>query len=163
MAGVTAARRWWPVKAVANLVNGSTPVGLGVAALGGARVSAGERGLLLASGYRFGFPRARAFTIGNVMCTQYAAGWLEERPVLLAHEERHTWQYVVCLGLPMLPLYLLACGYSYLRGGDIAVHNPFERLAGLEDGGYPSLSARARARALRTGPGPAPGPAAMTR
>jgi hypothetical protein len=44
----------------------------------------------------------------------------------------------------MLPLYVVAAGWSYLVGGDPAVHNAFERLAGLADGGYPTLSARAR-------------------
>jgi hypothetical protein len=46
----------------------------------------------------------------------------------------------------MIPLYLLASGWSLLRGGDPGVHNVFERLAGLEDGGYPTVSARARRR-----------------
>jgi hypothetical protein len=46
----------------------------------------------------------------------------------------------------MLPLYFLAAGWSLLVGGDPAVHNAFERLAGLEDGDYPTVSARARRR-----------------
>jgi hypothetical protein len=91
-------------------------------------------------------PPAAAFTVGNVVTTRHGPGWLEERPALLRHEERHTWQYVACLGLPMLPLYLLAAGWSYVVGGDPAVHNAFERLAGLADGGYPTVSARARRR-----------------
>lgn len=138
--------QWWRVKAVLNLLNLSTPLGVAVGALGRAAFRRGPRGLVLGHGYRLGFPVARAFTVGNVVLTRHPDGFLEERPVLLAHEERHTWQYAACLGLPFLPLYLLALVWSYLRGGDRAVHNVFERLAGLEDGGYPTVSARARRR-----------------
>ena len=70
---------------------------------------------------------------------------------MLLHEERHSWQYAACLGLPMLPLYGLAAGWSYLRGGDPGVHNAFERLAGLEDGGYATVSRRERARLRHRG------------
>jgi len=136
----------WRVKAVLNAVNGSTLLGLGIAKLGSARISTGPRGLLLATGFGIDFPRARAFTVGNVVVSKHDAAWLSERPRLLAHEERHSWQYVGCLGLPMIPLYLLAAAYSFLRGGDPFVHNAFERLAGLEDGGYaPPQPTRARA------------------
>ena len=137
---------WWQVRRVANLVNGSTLLGLAVSRLGRGHVGRGPRGLLIARGYRLGFPDASAFTIGDVVLTRYDADWLQSRPRLLLHEERHSWQYVACLGLPMIPLYFLAAGYSYLRGGDLGVHNPFERLAGLEDGGYPALSRRERRR-----------------
>lgn len=128
--------RWWRVKQVANLANGSTLLGLGIACAGRAAVSRGQRGLLVAGGYRPRFPPATAFTVGNVVLTRHSADWIARRPPLLRHEERHSWQYVACLGLPMLPLYALAVGWSYLRGGDPARHNPFERLAGLADGGY---------------------------
>ena len=59
------------------------------------------------------------------------------------------------VGYPILDLeyfftdlgrYLVAAGWSYLRGGDFGVHNPFERLAGLADGGYPLVSAREQRR-----------------
>ncbi len=126
----------WRVRQVVNLVNGSTLLGLAVARLGSARVAAGPRHLLIATGYRLPLPVARAFTLGNVICTRYQPGWLEAHPRLLAHEERHTWQYVACLGLPMLPLYAVASGWSWLRTGDVALGNAFERLAGLDDGGY---------------------------
>jgi hypothetical protein len=156
--------RWWVLKAVVNVVNLSTPFGLGVAALGRATPRPGPRGLVIATGYRLPVPVARAFTVGNVIVTRHEEGYLEQRPALLAHEERHSWQYVACLGLPMVPLYLVAAGWSYLRGGDIGVHNPFERLAGLADGGYPLVSARERARDQRrrassTGPARRPRPA----
>ena len=140
---------WWRVKRAVNVVNGSTPLGLGVARLGSAHTSAGPRGLVLATDYRIGFPKAPAFTVGNVVVSRHTGQWLDEHPRMLLHEERHSWQYVACLGLPMLPLYLLAAGYSYLRGGDPGVHNAFERLAGLEDGGYRLISRRERRRLSR--------------
>jgi len=134
--------RLWPIKAVLNAVNLSTALGLGVGRLGHARFSSGPRGLILAAEYDLGFPHAPAFTIGNVVVSRHSHAWLDDRPEMLLHEERHSWQYAALLGLPMVPLYLLAAGYSYLRGGDFGVHNAFERLAGLGDGGYPSVSAR---------------------
>jgi hypothetical protein len=136
--------RGWRVKQVLNAVNGSTCLGLAVAGVGRCRIERGPRGLVLATGYRLRVPTAPAFTVGNVVVSRRPRDWLDRRPAMLAHEERHSWQYVVCLGVPMIPLYLLAAGYSYLRGGDIGVHNPFERLAGLEDGGYPLFSERPR-------------------
>ena len=141
---------WWRVKQVVNLLNGSTVVGLAVALLGRARLTRGPRGLVLASGYRLPVPPAAAFTLGNVVTCRHDRDWLDARPVLMRHEERHSWQYVACLGLPMLPLYLVAAGWSYVVGGDAAVHNAFERLAGLEDGGYPTVSARRRRRQNRS-------------
>lgn len=138
----------WQVRQVVNLVNGSTALGCAVAIVGRARIAKGPRGLLVATGYRLPVPVASAFTVGNVITSRHDRAWLDQRPRLMRHEERHTWQYVACLGLPMLPLYLLAAGWSYLRGGDFGGHNPFERLAGLEDGGYPTVGTRrARRRA----------------
>lgn len=140
---------WWRAKQAGNWVNGSTPLGLLVARVGRAQVTRHERGMLLATGYELGIPRAGAFTVGNVVVSRHDRTWLEHRPRLMAHEERHSWQYVACLGVPLVPLYLLAAGYSYLRGGDPAVHNLFERLAGLEDGGYPAVSRRTGGRPPR--------------
>lgn len=142
--------RWWRLKAVLNVANGSTLLGLGVAAAGRARVGRGPRGLVLATSYRWSFPHAAAFTVGNVVLTRHDAGWLAERPRLLRHEERHSWQYVWTLGLPMLPLYGVAAAWSWVRGGDHSTHNVFETAAGLADGGYPLLSRRQRRRRLRT-------------
>ena len=136
----------WRVKQVLNAVNGSTLLGVGVGALGRCRLARGPRGLVLATGYRLPQPSAPVFTLGNVVLTRHDAAWLVARPRLLAHEERHSWQYVVFLGLPMLPAYAVAAGWSWLRGGDAGTHNPFERAAGLADGGYPLLSARERRR-----------------
>lgn len=129
--------RWWRAKQCVNLMNGSTLVGLAVGYAGGARFSRGPRGLVLATGFHLAPPWAGAFTLGNVVVTVHDRDWLDVRPRLLRHEERHSWQYVACLGLPMLPMYLLAAGWSFLRQGNLATGNPFERLAGLADGGYP--------------------------
>lgn len=138
------------LRQVANWANLSTPLGLAIARIGGAQVHPIERRLLIASGYRFGFPVARAFTVGSVIITRYDHEWITGRPDLLGHEELHTWQYVACLGLPFIPLYVAAMGWSALRAGDRATANVFERLAGLEAGGYlrppadPSDPARGR-------------------
>ncbi|HET8600467.1 MAG TPA: hypothetical protein VFL99_09085 [Segeticoccus sp.] len=133
------ARNPWPyrLKAVANVLNLSTPFGLTVAALGRARLRPGPRGLVLGEHYRPAFPIATAFTVGNVVLT--GSDWaslLARNPELLQHEERHSWQWMVCLGLPFLPLYVAAMGWSVLRTGDRASANVFEVDAGLERGGY---------------------------
>ena len=128
--------QWWQARRVLNLINGSTLVGLGLAVAGRAELARGPRGLWLATNYRIGFPIASAFTVGNVIITASSPAWLQSRPRTLRHEERHTDQYVACLGLPMIGLYAAAMGWSYLRCRNPFLHNPFERLAGLEDGGY---------------------------
>ena len=131
-----------------NAANLTTPLGLLVAGLGRARLRPGPRGLLLAEGYRLPFPVAGAFTVGNVVIT---AGDFDEllrrHPQLLAHEARHSWQYLVCLGLPFLTLYPVAMAWSLLRTGDQASANVFEVDAGLESGGYHQRPVRP----LRTG------------
>ena len=145
---------WWRVKVLVNLVNLSTPLGLLVGTLGRSRFSPGPRGLVLATSYRLGFPVARAFTVGNVVVSRHDRAWLDAHPRLLRHEERHSWQYVVCLGLPMLPLYGVAAVYSLLRARNYASRNPFERLAGLDDGGYSVVPATVRTGTRRaSGPG----------
>ncbi|WP_203231221.1 hypothetical protein [Nocardioides caldifontis] len=147
--------RWplspWQPRSVLNAVNLSTPLGLLVGVAGRVRFRRGPRGLVLGTGYRLPVPVASAFTVGDVVLTKHGPELFEERPRLLAHEERHAWQYAASLGLPFLVLYLLAAGWSWLRGGDPVVHNPFERLAGLADGGYPALSARERRRRAAAG------------
>lgn len=122
---------------IGNWINLSTPVGLLMSRLGGARIRHGARGLYLAEGYRFGFPVAPAFTIGNVVITGHS--WdelLAGRPKLLLHEERHSWQYLICGGLPFFPLYGLAMLWSYASTHSVALGNAFERDAGLAEGGY---------------------------
>lgn len=128
------------MRTLGNLLNLSTAAGLAVAGLGGCTVHRGPHGLLLAEGYRFAFPVAGAFTVGDVVITRRSfAALLQSRPRLLDHEERHAWQYLCCLGLPYLLPYTLAMGWSMLRTGDRAAANWFERHAGLEAGGYADL------------------------
>ena len=123
-----------------NLVNGSTLSGLAVARLGRARLgragpaAGGQGGLLTAVGYRLPVPSAPAFTLGNVIITRRP--WIDAEGDLFRHEARHATQYAWCGGLLMLPLYFTAAGVSWLLSGDVGAWNPFERLAGLADGGY---------------------------
>lgn len=132
------------VRRLANAVNLSTPIGLAVARAGRAVAVPGPRGLILATGYRFRFPTGGAFTIGNVVLTRLSRDELLRYPRVLAHEERHVWQYVVFGGPLYWPLYCAAMGWSMLRTGDRASRNVFERSAGLADGGYLDRPVRAR-------------------
>lgn len=124
----------YQLRRAGNLINLSTPLGLLVARLGRARISPGPRGLLLADGYRIGFPVANAFTVGNVLI--HRSTWTDAPPPLLDHEEAHSWQWLYCLGLPFLLAYSICMGWSMLRTGNRATGNFFERQAGLESGGY---------------------------
>lgn len=141
------AQRW---RRTANLLNLSTPLGLLVARVGDAHRRPGPYGLVLAEGYRYGFPVASAFTVGDVVVTAHTFDeLLRTLPDLLVHEERHSRQYAWCLGLPYLPLYVLAMGWSVLRTGDRASANVFERGAGLAAGGYAERPVRPLSTTLR--------------
>jgi hypothetical protein len=145
--GLTRAQR---ARRLANLLNLSTPLGLAVARAGGARRRPGPYGLVLAEGYRFRFPIAGAFTLGDVVVTAATFDALLRRhPRLLEHEERHSRQYALSLGLPYLPLYTLAMAWSVVRTGDRASGNVFERDAGLLAGGYLERPVRPLATSLR--------------
>lgn len=133
------------VRQLANLANGTTLLGLALARAAGTAVSKGPRGLVIASGYRWRIPYAGAFTLGNVVICRIRAEDLTSNPALLGHEEKHCSQYACCLGLPFLPLYFLAAGWSLLRTGDPGSANFFERHAGLAAGGYVDISASRRA------------------
>ena len=111
--------------------------GLAIAKLGRPTIRRGPRGLFLCEGYQLKFPIAGAFTVGNVITT--GSTWdvmLNRWPQLLQHEERHTWHYLHCLGMPFYPAYAICMGWSMLRTGDRAARNFFERDAGLAIGGY---------------------------
>ncbi|WP_052500521.1 eCIS core domain-containing protein [Arthrobacter sp. SPG23] len=120
----------------ANLLNGTTLLGLLLAKCARTSVCTGPRGLLIATDYRWRLPFARAFTVGNVVLFRAHAPEALSSPELLGHEERHSSQYAWCLGLPFLPLYFIAAGWSLLRTGNPGSANVFERMAGLEAGGY---------------------------
>ncbi|WAP53402.1 hypothetical protein OL239_13800 [Arthrobacter sp. ATA002] len=151
-----------------NIVNLSTPAGIALARAGGCRISRGPDGLLLAGGWTWPLPRAAAFTVGNVILYRSrAAASFRPGPAghtgpavktaapgsavssLLRHESRHSSQYAA-FGPVFLPLYFLAAAISTLRTGDPASGNVFERLEGLEDGGY--------RRPGHASPVPLPGP-----
>ncbi len=127
---------WTRLRLVLNWANLSTPLGLIVARVGGARPWRFRRGTILAAGYRLRFPVAAAFTIGNVIISRHDRRWLEAHPALLAHEDRHCTQYSFCVGVLMLPLYVAAAAFSWAIAGNHYAYNPFERLACLIDGGY---------------------------
>ncbi len=142
---------WQRFRLVGNFVNLTTPLGLGVALAGGARIRRGPRGLFIGEGYRLRFPVASAFTIGSVITTSRT--WdelLRRNPRLFAHEERHTWQYLYCVGLPFYPAYGLCLVWSILRTGDRAARNFFERQADLGAGGYRDVPVRPVADNVRT-------------
>lgn len=128
----------------ANIGNGSTLLGLAIARLGGARPRRWRGGLWLAEGYRWSFPAAGAFTVGDVVVTSSTFAHLEHlRPGTLAHERRHAAQYAYCLGLPFLPAYAATMAWSWWRTGDRAARCFFEREAGLASGGYVDVPLRA--------------------
>lgn len=124
------------LRTIANWVNGSTPLGLAVARFGRCEVAPADRGLFVAAHYAYGFPTGAAFTVGSVIITRHSREWLQQRPRLFRHEARHSDQFALCGGLPVIPLYLLSMAYSMWRTGDRAACNVFERRAGLVDGGY---------------------------
>jgi hypothetical protein len=144
------ARRWAVARTLLTAVNGTTLVGLGVAALTGTKVRRGPGGILIAEGYRRKVPPATCFTIGSVIITRRSAEWLlhESRAALLAHESRHAGQYAV-LGPLFWPAYWALCGYSWALTGTYGTRNAFERHAGLEHGGYRVAPLRPGLRRLR--------------
>lgn len=119
-----------------NVLNLSTPIGVLVARVGGASLRRGPRGLIYAEGYRFRFPIAGAFTIGNVVTTAHSIDSLAcVTPDVEKHEDAHAWQWCA-LGPFFLPAYLLGMGWSLARTRSLALGNPLERHAGLISGGY---------------------------
>ena len=151
-------RRRDHLRRAVNALTLATPAGLLLAHLGGARLRPGPHGTLVAAGYRSRFPapRASAVTVGEVILLRLPDQLLARRPGLLEHEARHAAQWACALGVVGFPvLYGLAAAWSWLRFGDAALGNVFERRAGLVDGGYlaagagPPLTRRSRRRAQR--------------
>ena len=148
------------LRQVANILNATTPLGLLLAGCARTAVRRGPRGLLLATGYRWRLPAAAAFTVGNVVLFRAGPAEALANPALLGPEERHSTQYAWCLGLPFLPLYFLAAGWSLIRTGNPGSRNFFERHAGLQAGGYPEPNTRSKYSIETTG---RTGPAAPER
>lgn len=130
------------VRAIANWVNLSTPAGLLVARVGAGRPRRARNGMWLAHDYHLPVPPAPAFTLGSVVFLRAGLPGVGRDPVgsvprrLLDHEERHVTQYAWFGGVLMPGAYVAAAGWSWLRTGDFASRNVFERRAGLADGGY---------------------------
>jgi hypothetical protein len=99
-------RLGYRVRLVVNAANGSTLLGIAIAAAGRARLSSGAHGLLVAHRYRLPVPVAPAFTVGNVILTRMDNEALASADRLFAHEARHATQYACCGGPVMLPLLL---------------------------------------------------------
>ncbi|WP_332644486.1 hypothetical protein [Aeromicrobium sp.] len=133
---------WTRVRTVLNWINLSTLLGFVIARIGGATITRRGRGTYLATGYRFNFPVASAFTVGSVIASKNDLEYFTDRPVLLKHEDRHCTQYAFVFGVVMLPFYFLSVGISYAIAGDHSSYNPFERLANLADGNYPPPKTR---------------------
>ena len=134
-----------------NLANGSTLTGLGVAALGGARLARSVDGLFLGTSYQLPVPPAPAFCLGNVVVTRLDG--LAPGSAAFRHEARHATQYAWCGGVVMLPLYLTAAAASWALTGDFGARNVFERQAGLADGGYTDRPLRPSLRRAVSGSG----------
>jgi hypothetical protein len=132
------------MRATANWVNGSTVLGLGLAAVQGARPGRDADGIWHASGVRGPHGR-RVFTVGNVVLHRHGTAYLHRRPGLLAHERAHATQWA-WTGPAFVPLYLTECLISWVVTGDAANGNAFEIGAGLGRGGYPTPALRRRAR-----------------
>lgn len=128
---------WQRLRVIVNYLNLMTPLGVLVARVGGGERHQGPHGLVIYAGYRLPFPVAGAFTLGNVVTTRHGAEYLlaEGREALLGHEARHSVQAAV-LGPLFLPLYGVACVYSWAISADIGGRNAFEIWAGLEAGRY---------------------------
>lgn len=133
------------LRQVVNWVNLSTAMALLLAAtVGRARITRGPEGLFIADHYRL-WTRQPVITVGNVVLMRIDRELLDRHPRLLRHEARHATQFAWCLGaFGMAVLYPLACLWSWVWSGDVASYNVFERLAGLEDGGYPPPRRRRR-------------------
>ncbi len=129
---------------VVNWLNLTSPVGWAVARTAGCRIAA--RGPYWeATGYRWAFPVAEAFTVGSVVIsrTRVPDGvWRHE----IAHMRQYAW-----LGVLFWPAYGVAAGYSWIRTGDWWSRNLFERRAGLRAGGYRERPVRAFMPSRRRG------------
>lgn len=139
------------LRAVANWMNLSTPLGLVAARLGRASVRRGPHRLWIAEGYSLPFPAAGAFTVGSVvLICRGNLDDLESRfPDILEHERAHSRQWAATLGLPFLPLYAAGALWSNLRTGTPHGANPFEVNANLAKGGYREASKRPLPRLRR--------------
>lgn len=142
------------IRAIANWLNLSTPLGLAIASSGGGILRRGPDALWVAEGYMWPFPKVGAFTVGSVVIVPRDSldAIVARHPDLIEHERRHANQWALCLGLPFLPLYAVATAWSHWRTGTAHGANVFEIAASLSKGGYqpaPLRSLRRRHQAKR--------------
>jgi len=142
--------RWPGVRRTLTWLNGTTPLGLLLAAAARAPLRRAPGGVYVAEGYRWRVPRQTCFTVGGVIFTRRDGSWLTDarRERLLAHETRHVDQYAL-LGPLFFPAYGVACGWSWLATGAYGCRNVFERHAGLHAGGYREVPLRPWLAGLR--------------
>jgi len=126
-----------------NALNLSTVAGMAIVKVRGGSLTSGPDGLVIATNVTRRFRFAGGVTIGNVVIVP------EHIPLtadLLAHEAAHATQWAVCV-VAFLPLYWLACLWSWIRTGDYFSRNVFERRADLAKGGYVERPTRTWSRA----------------
>lgn len=126
---------------VLNAVNLTSAAGFLVARTAGCAIARRDD-YWEATGYRWRFPVAGAFTIGCVVISRQRA-----TPSVWEHEKGHVRQYAV-LGPGFWPAYAAAAAYSWVRTGDWWSRNVFERRAGLTAGGYVERRLRRAGRRL---------------
>jgi hypothetical protein len=124
-------RRLWRFRELVNIINLSTLAGCVLARIGRARLQRAdtEYRMIYASYYRLKRPVRMAFSVGNVVISARDTASLPG--AVLTHHRRHATQYAWCLGLLAVIPYALACGWSWMRTGDMAAKNMFETRAGL--------------------------------
>lgn len=131
------------LRTIVTWINGTTPIGLALAAAARTMRVRAPGGIIVAGGYRLPVPKQECFTVGSVILTRKPPEWLlhPDRADVLGHETRHIAQYAA-LGPLFWPAYWAMCGYSYVLTGSYGVRNTFERRAGLVAGGYRDLPLR---------------------
>ena len=115
-----------------NALNLSTLAGMLVVKIRGGSLTSGPDGLVVARNVRRRFGFAGGVTIGNVIIVPEHIALTEE---LFEHEAAHASQWAACVAF-FLPLYWIACLWSWIRTGDYYSRNTFERRANLVKGGY---------------------------
>ncbi|MFD0523385.1 hypothetical protein [Paractinoplanes durhamensis] len=136
----------WRVREIVNFINLSTPAGVLMALIGGAKPhrTASQYRMIHAFPYQLRWPRGTVFTLGNVVVSRRDTTTLPAE--FLYHERRHSTQYAWCLGILALIPYTIACGWSWLLTGSFSARNVFEKRAGNGSGGYYSHPLRPLSR-----------------
>jgi RHS repeat-associated protein len=111
----------------ANLWNGSTGVGLALAAASGASCSVGPRSITICSNSSIIPKRGAAMTFGNVILFGGTTKALLADPVLFKHEATHTRDWAEKGGM-------IGFGVPWLVSGGASCTNELERTAGTTPG-----------------------------